>query len=100
MSYTLQTGISTAKLLANFAIKKILNNFRPGDLLEAFVEKVHADFLLILADLTAKSIIRIYGWTQFIKSHYAKSTAIKQIESALLTQLFVAATAFFFEYHH
>jgi hypothetical protein len=48
----------------------------------------------------AESIIRIYGWTLFVKSYHAKGTAIKQIESALLIQLFVAATASFFEYHH
>lgn len=66
----------------------------------SWVEKVNAVFLLILADLTAKSIIRIYGWTLFFKSHHAKGTAIKQIESALFIQLFVAATASFFEDHH
>ena len=78
----------------------ILNSLCLGDLLEAFVKKVHAFLLLILADLTAESIIRIYGWTLFIKSHHTKGTAIKQIESALLIQLLVAATASLFEYHH
>ena len=78
----------------------ILDSLRLGDLLEAFVKEVHAFLLLILADLTAESIIRIYGWTLFIKSHHAKGTAIKQIESALLIQLLVTTTTSFFEYHH
>lgn len=55
----------------------ILDNLRLGDLLETFVEKVQAVFLLILAILTAESIIRIYGWTLFFKSHHTKGTAIK-----------------------
>lgn len=55
----------------------ILDSLRLGDLLETFVEKVQAVFLLILAILTAESIIRIYGWTLFFKSHHAKGTAIK-----------------------
>ena len=55
----------------------ILDSLRLGDLLETFVEKVQAVFLLILAILTAESIIRIYDWTLFFKSHHAKGTAIK-----------------------
>lgn len=78
----------------------ILDGLSLGDLLEAFVKKVHAVFLLILADLTAESIIRIYGWTLFVKSYHAKGTAIKQIESALLIQLLITATTSLFEYHH
>ena len=64
----------------------ILDSLCLGDLLEAFVEKVQAVFFLILAILTAESIIRIFGWTLFFKSHYTKGTAIKQIENLQSTK--------------
>ena len=61
----MSAAIEAAKRGAHVTV--LDENSRPGGQLFKQIKKVHAVFLLILADLTAESIIRIYGWTLFVK---------------------------------
>lgn len=78
----------------------VLSSLGSGNLLETLLEKVHAMILLVLADSAAEAIVGVKRRALLIQRNQAKRLAEKQVETAVLIQLFVTAPAAFLEDAH